>query len=132
MSSFITKPIKFEIGDWLLDVYPRILGMVAGLIEPLGVDIGLAAASPNPSKLGHVVLFALLAGIARLTWPRRGILVLGTHLGLFAASAEVIQFYATDRHPMISDWALDLVGIMIGLSIVGLANLLVQRPLAKR
>ena len=132
LSSFVPKPIKFEVGDWLLDAYARILGMAAGLLEPLGVDIGLIALSQNPSKLGHVVLFALLAGIARLAWPSRGVAMLGVHLGLFAASAEVIQYFAMDRHPMITDWALDLVGVVIGLSIIGFANVVVQRPTVGR
>ncbi len=67
-------------------------------------------------KLGHVLLFAALAALVRLS--RRGdrIDLQATALLLFAATTEVLQFYAIDRSPAVSDWLLDAAGIAIGLA----------------
>jgi VanZ family protein len=75
-------------------------------------------------KLGHFVLFALLAWLAFSSVAHRRepvtTLVLtttGAALLLFAAAAEVIQFLSTTRTPSFTDWMLDSAGIVIGGSL---------------
>lgn len=67
-------------------------------------------------KLGHVVLFAALAALVRLARRDDRTDVQAAALLLFAAATEVLQFYAIDRAPAVSDWLLDAAGILIGLA----------------
>jgi hypothetical protein len=66
----------------------------------------------------HILLFGVLGMLARLTlprtpWPR---LLLG--LTVFAATTEVLQFWAPGRTPRITDFAQDVVGAAMGVFLV--------------
>jgi hypothetical protein len=72
-------------------------------------------------KVGHFVLFGLLAWLAFLAVEHRRepgakteFLMAGAALLLFAAAAEVIQFLTASRTPSLVDWAIDAGGISLG------------------
>jgi hypothetical protein len=79
-------------------------------------------------KVGHFVLFGLLAFLAFSSTARRhgrpGSLssatefaTTGAALLLFAAAAEVVQFLTTSRTPSLMDWAIDAGGVVLGGTI---------------
>ncbi len=73
-----------------------------------------------PSKIGHFLFFALIAGVSRVAWPyaRGGLLII--YFLIFAATTETLQFYAIDRTPSLWDVAIDAAGILVGLACVSL------------
>jgi VanZ family protein len=80
-------------------------------------------------KLGHFVLFGLLALLAFLSATRRqssesstrlrasAFATVALALFLFAAAAEIMQFLTTTRTPSLFDWAIDAGGILLGATI---------------
>ncbi len=122
LASFVSQPIKSMVVDWLVRKVP--LGLVGGETNAPHFTVnwvfdGLVL---DPTKFGHIVLFASIAAITRVAWPIVRLPLMVGYLGLFAASAEVLQFFALDRHPRFSDWAIDVVGVLIGLGILALAR----------
>lgn len=65
-------------------------------------------------KAGHFVLFAILAFLVRIGRPQDRFAAQCTNLLLFAASTEVLQFYISGRQPGITDWLVDVGGLMLG------------------
>jgi VanZ family protein len=70
-----------------------------------------------PDKFGHFILFSLLAFICRRGRPNGSIQVLLINLMLFAATTEVLQFFAFSRSPRIVDWIIDVSGVLSGLAL---------------
>jgi VanZ family protein len=70
-----------------------------------------------PDKFGHFILFSLLAFICRMGRPNGSIQVLLINLMLFAATTEVLQFFAFSRSPRIVDWIIDVSGALSGLAL---------------
>ncbi|MDP6566024.1 MAG: VanZ family protein [Alphaproteobacteria bacterium] len=66
--------------------------------------------------VGHVALFALLAGLTAGTWRRRPWWLLAGYLVAFALVAEVLQLLSMDRTAMPKDAGLNLAGVAAGLS----------------
>lgn len=96
-----------------------------------------ARVAPDPptpwiplKKAGHFVLFALLGWLATRSfraWARTtaaprpavrhraALLALG--LAVFAGATEVLQFLSVTRQPTLTDWGIDLAGLLLGGSV---------------
>lgn len=68
-------------------------------------------------KLGHFVLFALLALTVRVIWRRQSWRRLAFYLAVFAVAAETLQLLSVDRSANIPDAGLNLSGIAAGLAL---------------
>ncbi len=72
------------------------------------------------AKLGHFLIFAVVASLLRLSTPRSppalqlGILVLASGIG------EVLQFLSVGRTPSLHDWAINVAGSGTGFAITWL------------
>ena len=77
-----------------------------------------------PSKIGHFLFFALIAGVSRVAWPYAGGGALSIYFLIFAATTETLQFYAVDRTPSLRDVAIDMAGILVGLACVSLVGII--------
>jgi hypothetical protein len=83
-------------------------------------------------KVGHFVLFALLAfvtfsAVARRRHTEGGpheLAITGAALLLFAAAAEVVQYLTTSRSASVMDWGIDAAGVVLG----GGFALILSRP----
>lgn len=83
----------------------------------------------DPGKVGHFVLFGLLAlGMLRATGGR-GPQALLLDITLFAAATEFLQTYVPGRAPSVEDWLLDTCGALAALA---LADLLRRRDVRSR
>ena len=65
--------------------------------------------------LTHVLLFALLGLVAYWALHRLSLLVLAGLMVLLAAISELVQIWAPGRQPGLSDFADDLLGLLIGV-----------------
>ena len=88
-------------------------------------------------KLGHFVLFGMLAWVAVSSIARRSLAgaatelaTTGTALLLFAAAAEVIQFLTVSRTPSVVDWAIDAAGIVAGGGLALMWSCVTAPPIA--
>jgi VanZ family protein len=77
--------------------------------QELQIDLTL-----SPDKAGHFVLFAMLAFLVRIGRPQDRFAAQCFNLMLFAASTEVLQFYISGRQPGLTDWLIDVGGLMLG------------------
>lgn len=113
--SVIPGPFQEQATAWAAEGYGLFREIVLGdaAMTPGSGDSMLLI--DDPSKLGHLVLFAVLAYVTRLGWPNRPFLPLIVYLSVFAASVEIVQFFALERHPRLADWLMDLIGASIGL-----------------
>ena len=107
------------------------------------VRIGPAAIHPaglsymtinTVKKIGHFVLFGLLAFLAFLSaLQHRGSRRVATLTGvtaallLFAAGVEVLQFLSTTRGPSLFDWGVDAAGVVLGATIALITHRLARR-----
>ncbi|WP_100265397.1 VanZ family protein [Mariprofundus ferrinatatus] len=67
------------------------------------------------SDIMHALLFALLSFVARVALPTLSLRTLVVCLALFAGASELVQFWVPGREPWMSDFALDMVGVLAGL-----------------
>lgn len=124
--SVIPRPFQEQATAWAAEGYglfrETVLGdaaMTPGIADSvLSID--------DPTKLGHLVLFAMLAYVTRLGWPNRPLLSLIVYLSVFAASVEAVQFFALERHPRLADWLMDMIGVAIGLIGTALSRLIMR------
>jgi VanZ family protein len=79
------------------------------------------------SKLGHIVLFALLAMTVRWAYPHQHRLRVGLILLLPAAISEVLQFFVAGRVPAVTDFCLDGAGVLLGLGLLELLRVAKRR-----
>ncbi len=94
-------------------------------------------------KLGHFVLFGVLAFLALSSTVRRRhdgrasagaaseLATTGAALLLFAAAAEVVQFLSATRTPSLMDWGIDAGGIVLGGAVALLWSRFAGPPLAR-
>ncbi|MBC8239585.1 MAG: VanZ family protein [Alphaproteobacteria bacterium] len=68
-------------------------------------------------KLGHVVLFTLLALAAALTLRRQSWWRLSLYLCVFAVAAETVQLLSLDRTSQVTDAGLNILGVISGLAL---------------
>lgn len=64
---------------------------------------------------GHFALFAILAFLLRIGRYQDRLVSQCLNLMLFAASTEVLQFFVAERQPGITDWLIDVGGLLLGL-----------------
>ena len=118
-------------------------GGIASVLAQIGLTLpagdGLATESNwdlwprawDLSKYSHLLGFALLSLLLfadrSLPWMRHAATLI-----LLAAATEIGQFFVPLRTPRLSDMAVDLLGIAIGLGVSGLAAWLVRRYKAGR
>jgi drug/metabolite transporter (DMT)-like permease len=69
------------------------------------------------SGFGHVLFFVLLALAVRRAYPRQRRRILLFILLLFAAVTEVLQFFAVGRTPSVNDFAIDGLGVLVGIGL---------------
>lgn len=67
-------------------------------------------------KLGHVLLFALLALAVCLHWRQQHWYRLALYLGAFAVTVETLQLLSLDRTSHPYDAGLNLIGVAVGLA----------------
>lgn len=95
---FIPAPIR----DALID----------GLRIPSGGEDGI-----EPDMIGHGIVFAIMAFLVRMGRPNDPIWL---HLGcwiLIAIASETLQLFTFDRQPSISDFVVDGIGFVLGLTL---------------
>ena len=111
--------IPGKIRDMILDQFQETIGKLKMIIAesyswsyvPAELQIDLTL---SPDKAGHFVLFAMLAFLVRIGRPQDRFAAQCFNLMLFAASTEVLQFYIADRQPGVTDWLIDVGGLMLG------------------
>ncbi|MDA0273156.1 MAG: VanZ family protein, partial [Proteobacteria bacterium] len=66
----------------------------------------------------HLAPFMLATIGVRLLFPvaNPGLLVLS--FITFATASETLQYFTSHREPLVLDWAFDLLGILMGLSLI--------------
>jgi len=62
----------------------------------------------------HVLLFALLGLVTGLAFPALALRSLVFRLALFGAASECIQFWVPGRTPLLSDFLMDMLGVLAG------------------
>ena len=70
------------------------------------------------SKVGHFTLFVLLAMVLGTAFAGSP---LGGHfqdLALFAGATEFLQIFIRGRTPQVTDWLIDISGVLIGLALI--------------
>ncbi|MFK7779189.1 MAG: VanZ family protein [Gimesia sp.] len=73
------------------------------------------------AKLGHFLIFALLARVLVFAWPERNRYYILTDLLMLAAATELLQLFVVGRSPLFTDWLIDGGGIVLGLCLSGKA-----------
>jgi putative Mn2+ efflux pump MntP len=96
---------------------------LAGKFAAFGLGLYPGLQLP-PSKIGHFLFFALIAGVSRVAWPYARGGALAVYFLIFAATTETLQFYAVDRTPSLWDVAIDAAGILTGFACVFLAGII--------
>ncbi|BCX82242.1 hypothetical protein MIT9_P1827 [Methylomarinovum caldicuralii] len=77
-----------------------------------------------PSKLGHTFVFFILTLAALWKLPSHGRMAICLlSITLFAASTEILQFFAIERMPAWSDFERDLAGILVAAMFIELRRL---------
>jgi len=74
----------------------------------------VAGAWPVAQKAMHFLLFVVLALAALWARPDDPWLALVGYLALFAAICEVLQLFALDRTPLLSEAGINLAGVAVG------------------
>lgn len=99
---------------------------VVGLFIPAPLRNALIEALPFPSAggtgiepdmVGHGIVFAIMAFLVRVGQPGSSFQF---HFGcwvLIAIVSEVLQLFTVDREPSALDFAVDVVGIVLGLTL---------------
>ena len=72
----------------------------------------------SAERVGHFVLFGLLAVLLRLSLPSAGRQQFLLLLLLICLGTEVLQFFAPGRSPTLADAAVDLAGMMLALALM--------------
>lgn len=109
-----------------------ILALLVGTLMPGSWRDAGASAFPSylrVTTLAHALLFASIVFVARvsgLSGGKTGWLVIAA--AALAASTELLQLLAAERHPSLTDVAVDLAGTLAGLG----AALTVGRPAPNR
>lgn len=75
-------------------------------------------ASVDQAKLGHFLLFALLAFLLALVSAAQSGVFLIVELFQTAAVTEMLQFFVEKRTPLISDLGIDMAGVLLGLFLI--------------
>jgi hypothetical protein len=76
------------------------------------------------SKLGHVLLFGLLAVALRWAYPQQRLVEGVMVLLLLALISEVLQFFVEGRLPQVNDWLLDGIGLLTGVALFEAASMI--------
>ncbi len=76
----------------------------------------------SPDKVGHFLFFVLLAGFSRMLWRHLGLGATTFYLLIFAATTEILQFFAPGRTPSVADFGIDGAGILTGLALVSMVQ----------
>lgn len=105
-------------GFWLLLVPHPIRSAVLGYVAALG---GNVLAPETVAKLGHFLIFAVIACLARLAVPQVPAALKLAVLLLVAGAGEVLQFMAVDRSPSLYDWGVNSSGVLLGFALGSLA-----------
>lgn len=70
------------------------------------------------TKLGHFMVFALLALCLSITFPAVGQKYLLIDISMLAGATEFLQFFIEGRTPLFNDWLIDTSGAILGLGLV--------------
>lgn len=73
---------------------------------------------PDPSKVGHFVLFAVFAFCLARSHRQQRRATLLLDLLLLASATELLQFFIEGRSPLFSDLLIDLAGAALGVLVV--------------
>lgn len=111
--------IPGKIRDMLLDQSQEMIGKLKMVFAESHISSYIPAElqtllTLSPDKAGHFVLFAILAFLVRIGRPQDRFAVQCVNLALFAASTEILQFFISGRQPGITDWLVDVAGLMSG------------------
>ena len=79
------------------------------------------------SGFGHAFFFVLLTLAVRWAYLRQRRRVLLLILLLFAAVTEVLQFFAVGRTPSVNDFAIDGLGVLVGIGLFELVQRIHRR-----
>jgi len=82
--------------------------------KPVAPAEVVAGAWPVAQKAMHFLLFVVLALAALWARPDDPWLALVGYLALFAAICEVLQLFALDRTPLLSEAGINLAGVAVG------------------
>jgi len=74
----------------------------------------------NAGKVGHFVLYGLMAISLAAAFPARAWRTLMLELGMMGGATELLQLFVEGRTPLVGDWLLDLLGAAAGLGVVTL------------
>ena len=79
------------------------------------------------SKLGHWLIFSLMALVAALLFRRSSLLFIIFTLLVLAAATEAMQLLTSGRNPHIYDFAIDAIGVATGLLLALPLRYLINR-----
>ncbi len=89
---------------------------ISGVIAPAALKLMLLHLFPaHTDKIGHFILFTLIALFSTLICRKHGYVKILTDLVILAAATELIQLFVPGRSAMVSDWVIDTGGVLLGM-----------------
>jgi len=101
-------------------------------IHWLGRSVNWVEAIWPAVDLMHVAIFGLLGVTTRLALPAMPARKLIAALIAFAGISEVMQFWVPGRTPRLSDFGLDLAGVVLSVALATSLRVLVDRSMRRR
>ena len=116
-----TKGFSFVWSQRLLGVPLRLFALALPYPTLLHLDLIVR-------KLAHLMIYAVLTLVLYRTlrpstensWHSRSALISIAGSAVYAASDEFHQLFVPGRHGLVSDWCVDMVGVVLGISVVRL------------
>jgi VanZ family protein len=105
---------------WLLLVTAIVLTVVPAQIRPV---------TGAPSPLEHFAMFFLIGSAFALGYSRSDYPLCGAAI-VFTGSLELLQHFVPTRHARLSDFVIDALAALLGISLSGLLDRKNLLPLA--
>ena len=112
MGTLLPVNLKILLELVTVSIFGRLIPELDHAVEPV-----TELDSAPVSGFGHVLFFVLLALAVRWAYPRQHRRILLLILVLFAAVTEVLQFFAVGRTPSVNDFAIDSLGVLVGIGL---------------
>lgn len=118
LTSLMSSSFKQDIVELCGEAYSNISTLVLLVMPAVGAGVGILMSLGDLDRLAHLGVFALIALLTVFNWPERSLSGLALQLAVFAASTEMVQFFAVERQPRLGDWALDMCGVLLVLFVI--------------
>jgi len=131
LTSLLSSSIKQAVFEVVIEGFSYANTVLLPIMPAVVAGSELFVTGGDLDELAHMGFFGAIAYFTVVSWPRQNLRSLALQLSIFAASTEVIQFFAVDRQPRLFDWTLDMCGMLLVLCVVQLHRLY-KRPVTCR